>query len=57
MGLSLPEYVSAHPLKVGTDASMFLRGAVDIVNTIGKSGMAVGAFLALFLDNTIAGSD
>jgi solute carrier family 23 (nucleobase transporter), member 1 len=57
MGLSLPEYVTAHPLEAGKGASVALRGLVDVINTIGKSGMAVGAFLALFLDNTIAGSD
>ena len=29
----------------------------DTVNTLGKTGMAVGAFLAMFFDNTIPGTD
>jgi nucleobase transporter 1/2 len=28
----------------------------NILNTLGKTGMAVGAFVALLLDNTIPGS-
>ena len=28
----------------------------DILNTLGGTGMAVGAFIALFLDNTIPGT-
>jgi uracil-xanthine permease len=34
-----------------------LSALQDIVNTLGTSGMAVGAFLALFLDNVIPGTD
>ena len=53
MGLSVPEYFSV-------DANLFTFGPdwlSGILNTLGKTGMAVGAFVALFLDNTIAGSD
>jgi nucleobase transporter 1/2 len=51
MGLSLPEYfianpVAFHPVWLG-----------DIVNTLGNTGMAVGAVTALVLDNTIPGTD
>ena len=28
----------------------------DVINTIGKTGMAVGGFLAFILDNTIPGT-
>ena len=53
MGLSLPEYFDdAHMLHFG-GAWEWLS---DIINTLGRSGMAVGAFLALFLDNTIPGT-
>jgi solute carrier family 23 (nucleobase transporter), member 1 len=53
MGLSLPEYFSAHPVAFGGPS---LKWLVDIVNTLGQTGMAVGAFLALLLDNTIPGT-
>ena len=53
MGLSVPEYFAANPIEL--DAS--LKGLSDILNTLGSTGMAVGAFIALFLDNTIAGTD
>ncbi len=52
MGLSLPEYFGAHPVVL--DPS--LTWLSDIINTLGKTGMAVGAFMALFLDNTIPGT-
>jgi len=52
MGLSLPEYFGAHPLEWGES----WKWLTDIVNTLGQTGMAVGAFLALFLDNTIPGT-
>jgi nucleobase transporter 1/2 len=51
MGLSVPEYFSANPV-VFEPAWL-----ATIVNTLGSTGMAVGAFTALFLDNTIAGTD
>jgi nucleobase transporter 1/2 len=51
MGLSMPEYFNAHPVDFKVE---WLN---NIVNTLGKTGMAVGAFLALFLDNTIPGTD
>ena len=50
MGLSLPEYFVAHPLAF---EPVWLS---DILNTLGKTGMAVGAFTAMFLDNTVPGS-
>lgn len=52
MGLSLPEYFGAHPLVLGESWAWL----ADIVNTLGKTGMAVGAFSALLLDNTIPGT-
>ena len=51
MGLSVPEYFSANPV-VFEPAWL-----ATIMNTLGSTGMAVGAFTALFLDNTIAGTD
>lgn len=50
MGLSVPEYFNEHPFELGP------QWVQDLVNTLGKTGMAVGAFLALFLDNTIPGT-
>ncbi len=63
MGLSLPEYFSSSPIAAGAPAwlgeSAFLhqsyRGLIDIVNTLGQTGMAIGAFFALVLDNSIPG--
>lgn len=52
MGLSVPEYFDAHPLAFDGNWTW----ASDVLNTLGKTGMAVGAFLALFLDNTIPGT-
>ena len=52
MGLSVPEYFTANPLDFGEGWTW----ASDILNTLGKTGMAVGAFLALALDNTIPGT-
>jgi nucleobase transporter 1/2 len=50
MGLSVPEYFAAHPMS-------FSPGwLADVVNTIGSTGMAVGAIWALVLDNTIPGT-
>lgn len=53
MGLSLPEYFTAHPVQWGAN----WRWLTDIINTIGKTGMAIGAFSAMLLDNTIPGTD
>ena len=49
MGLSVPEYFNQTPVVL--DES--LKWLSDIINTLGKTGMAVGAFIAMFLDNTI----
>ncbi|MEM7391419.1 MAG: solute carrier family 23 protein, partial [Verrucomicrobiota bacterium] len=50
MGLSLPEYFNNHPVAFKPE------WLSDIVNTLGKTGMAVAAFAALILDNTIPGT-
>jgi len=50
MGLSVPEYFGAHP------ATFSPTWVSDVVNTIGSTGMAVGAIWALVLDNTIPGT-
>jgi nucleobase transporter 1/2 len=50
MGLSVPEYFIQHPL---TFEPAWLA---DLQNTLGKTGMAVGAVCALVLDNTIPGT-
>ena len=51
MGLSVPEYFTNHPLKIEPE------WLSNIINTLGSTGMAVGAFIALLLDNTIPGTD
>ena len=51
MGLSVPEYFSQHPMQFETN------WLANIINTLGSTGMAVGAFSALALDNTIPGTD
>ncbi|NOZ75998.1 MAG: xanthine permease [FCB group bacterium] len=51
MGLSVPEYFSQHP------ALFEPRWIANILNTLGSTGMAVGAFTALILDNTVPGTD
>jgi len=51
MGLSLPEYFAANPV------AFTPSWLADIVNTLGNTGMAVGAIIALVLDNTIPGDD
>ena len=51
MGLSVPEYFAAHP------AVFEPVWLADVVNTLGRTGMAVGAVAALVLDNTVPGSD
>jgi xanthine/uracil permease len=40
----------------GGPAEIGFAWLADIVNTMGRAGMAVGAFIALFLDNTIPGT-
>lgn len=51
MGLSVPEYFAANPLTLEP------RWLANIINTLGQTGMAVGAFVALILDNTVPGTD
>ena len=51
MGLSIPEYFIQNPLQL---EPVWLA---NIINTLGSTGMAVGAFSALILDNTIPGTD
>jgi nucleobase transporter 1/2 len=51
MGLSVPEYFLAHP------ATFEPEWLANIINTMGSTGMAVGAFIALLLDNTVPGTD
>jgi nucleobase transporter 1/2 len=53
MGLSIPEYFNAHPLAFSAD----LDWLANVVNTLGQTGMAVGALVAIVLDNTIPGTD
>ena len=53
MGLSLPEYFIANPV----DFVARLDWLENIINTLGKTGMAVAAFCAMILDNTIPGTD
>jgi nucleobase transporter 1/2 len=50
MGLSVPEYFNVHPL------AFHPEWVADVLNTLGQTGMAVGAFIALILDNTIPGT-
>ena len=51
MGLSVPEYFASNPL------TLDLEWLSNIINTLGSTGMAVGAFIALLLDNTVPGTD
>jgi nucleobase transporter 1/2 len=51
MGLSLPEYFVANPVVMSPG------WLGDVINTIGNTGMAVGAIAAMVLDNTIPGTD
>jgi xanthine/uracil permease len=53
MGLSLPEYFANDAHLIHFEPQWL----ADLINTIGKSGMAVGALIAGILDNTIPGSD
>ncbi|MCB9795193.1 MAG: purine/pyrimidine permease [Alphaproteobacteria bacterium] len=52
MGLSVPAYMGGVELAWGD-----LQWLADIVKALGSSGMAVGAVIALVLDNTIPGTD
>ncbi len=65
MGLSMPEYFASNPnvfdpawmseLPEGSYKDMV--GTIDtMLVTLGSTGMAVGAFIALLLDNTIPGT-
>ncbi len=60
MGLSVPEYFGIPEnhlvFTTGEEPNRFLKGLADILNALGQTGMAVGAFLALVLDNTIPGT-
>ena len=51
MGLSVPQYFDANPV------SFDPVWLADVINTLGQTGMAVGAAIALVLDNTIPGTD
>lgn len=51
MGLSMPQYINANPLVF--DWAPWLA---DVINTLGKTGMAVGALVALVLDNLVPGT-
>ena len=55
-GLSLPEYVGPNTETISGLFPLSLQWLAAILTTIGSSGMAVGAFLALLLDNTIPGT-
>ncbi len=50
MGMSVPEYFAAQPLAFRPE------WLAAVINTLGSTGMAVGAAVALVLDNTIPGS-
>ena len=50
MGMSLPEYFSSHPV------SFEPQWLAQLFTTIGTTGMAVGALIAIVLDNTIPGT-
>lgn len=63
MGLSVPQYFALNPLAAteidwlsGVEPG-YVQWALDIVNILGGTSMAVGALIALVLDNTIPGTD
>jgi len=67
MGLSVPHYFSSEPFNPwfdawatyygkGTTMHQVTVGARDILNTLGGTGMAVGATIATILDNIIPGT-
>jgi hypothetical protein len=47
----VPEYFAKNPIVMDP------KWLANILNTLGGTGMAVGALSALFLDNTIPGTD
>lgn len=49
MGLSVPEYFRANPVAFEP------AWLASVVNTLGSTGMAVGALIAALLDNTVPG--
>ena len=51
MGLSVPEYFATAKVATG------MEWLDNIIKTLGGTGMAVGAFCALILDNLIPGTD
>lgn len=53
MGLSVPEYFAVEANRFAFEPAWL----ANILNTIGQTGMAIGAFSAAFLDNTIPGTD
>ena len=56
MGLSMPAYIGANPITVG-GAHWAVQAMADIANTLGSTGMAVGAVIAVVLDNIVPGTD
>lgn len=50
MGLSMPVYFKTHPLAFSPD------WLASVINTVGQTGMAVGALIAIVLDNTVPGT-
>ncbi len=65
MGLSLPAYISATPVALGPlldgwfglSIGDSLQWLDNIVNTLAGTSMAVGALIAVVLDNVIPGTD
>lgn len=56
MGLSMPAYIGANPI-TAEGAHWLVQGLADITNTLGSTGMAVGAVIAVVLDNIVPGTD
>jgi nucleobase transporter 1/2 len=54
MGLSIPEYFANDANKIVLDSAPWLA---NILNTLGSTGMAIGALFAMIFDNTIPGTD
>ena len=50
MGMSVPEYFASNPV------SFEPQWLAQLIHTIGTTGMAVGALIAIVLDNTIPGT-
>jgi len=55
MGLSMPEYFDKFPL--GANWPVGIKWFGEIITTVGKTGMAVGAIIGMVLDNLVPGSD